>query len=100
MVTKTHKTLDDLHQLIGDIEGLFKGSAENAGEYAGEAGERICEGLASARERIADVEQSLRGGVKRGARTVNRYVHDSPWQSIGIASAAAFILGTLISRRD
>jgi ElaB/YqjD/DUF883 family membrane-anchored ribosome-binding protein len=100
MATTTEKTLDDLHKLIGDIEGLFKGAAGNAGECAGEAGERLFDGLASARERIADVEDSLRSGVKSGARAANRIVHGSPWQSIGIAAAAAFILGALVSRRD
>jgi ElaB/YqjD/DUF883 family membrane-anchored ribosome-binding protein len=100
MATTNEKTLDDLHKLIGDIESLFKGTAADAGECAGEAGERLFDGLASARERIADVEESLRSGVKSGVRTANRIVHRSPWQSIGIAAAAAFILGVMVSRRD
>jgi ElaB/YqjD/DUF883 family membrane-anchored ribosome-binding protein len=100
MAITTEKTLDDLHKLIGDIEGVFKGATGNASERFGEAGERLYSGLASARQRISDMEEALQGGVKRGAHTTDRFVHSSPWQSIGIASAAAFILGALLSRRD
>jgi ElaB/YqjD/DUF883 family membrane-anchored ribosome-binding protein len=97
MESGTERTLDDLHKLIGDVEALFKGAA---GSCAGEAGERLSAGLMHARERIAAVEDNLRGGVKRGARVADRYVHANPWQSIGIAAAAAFILGALVSRRE
>lgn len=100
MSSNTERTLNDLHKLIGDLEALFKGAADSTGEHVGEAGEKLSAGLAQARERISAVEDTLVGGAKRGARNADRLVHASPWQSIGVAAAAAFILGVMIGRRD
>ena len=100
MSSNTERTLNDLNKPVGDLEALLKGAAGAAAEQAGEAGEKLSAGLAQARERIEAVEDKLRDGVKHGARRADRYVHDNPWPAIGIAAAAAFLLGVLISRRD
>jgi ElaB/YqjD/DUF883 family membrane-anchored ribosome-binding protein len=100
MSSNTERTINDLNKLIGDLESLFKGAAGAAAEQAGEASEKLSEGLAHARERLEAVEDKLMGGVKQGARRADRYVRDNPWPAIGVAAAAAFLLGVLISRRN
>jgi len=89
MSSNTERTLHDLNKLIGDLESLLKGAAGAAAEQVGEAGEKLSAGLAEARERLEAVEDTVRDGVKHGARRANRYVQDNPWPAIGIAAAAA-----------
>lgn len=98
-MSNTERTLNDLNKLIGDIESLFKGAAGMAAEQVGEAGEKLSAGLAEARERLEAVEDKLKDGVRQGARRADRYVRDNPWPAIGIAAAAAFVFGLVLSRR-
>jgi ElaB/YqjD/DUF883 family membrane-anchored ribosome-binding protein len=66
----------------------------------GEAGEKLSARLAEARERLEAVEDRVMTDVKRSARGADRLVRDNPWPAIGIAAAAAFLLGVLLSRRN
>lgn len=100
MSSSTERTLNEINKLIGDLESLMKSAAGAAAEQAGEAGEMLSAGLAQARERIEAVEDKLKDGVKHGARRADRYVRDNPWPAIGVAAAAAFLLGVLLSRRN
>ncbi|MGE8611431.1 MAG: DUF883 family protein, partial [Achromobacter veterisilvae] len=36
---------------------------------------------------------------RKAARATDDYVHDNPWQAIGIAGVTGLLLGLLISRR-
>ena len=100
MSRNTERTLNELNKLVGDLEALLKGAAGAAAQQAGEAGEKLSAGLADARERLEAVEDNLVRNVKRNARRADRYVHDNPWPAIGVAAAAAFLLGVLLSRRN
>jgi ElaB/YqjD/DUF883 family membrane-anchored ribosome-binding protein len=100
MSSNTERTLNDLSRLIGDLEALLKGAAGAAAEQAGEAGEKLSARLAEARERLEAVEDRVVNDVKRSARGADRLVRDNPWPAIGIAAAAAFLLGVLLSRRN
>ena len=37
--------------------------------------------------------------TKQAARVADDYVHDKPWQAIGIAAGVGLIIGLLIGRR-
>jgi ElaB/YqjD/DUF883 family membrane-anchored ribosome-binding protein len=100
MSSNTERTLNDLSRLIGDLEALLKGAAGAAAGQAGEAGEKLSARLAEARERLEAVEDRVVSDVKRSARSADRLVRDNPWPAIGIAAAAAFLLGVLLSRRN
>jgi ElaB/YqjD/DUF883 family membrane-anchored ribosome-binding protein len=37
--------------------------------------------------------------ARDAARATDDYVHDNPWQAIGVAAAVGFLVGLVISRR-
>jgi len=91
------KLLHDLHKLTVELEKSVKGTA---GNWVGEAGDRMRAGLARTREKISAIEAEVRGSLQDGVDATDHYVRANPWQSVGIAAAVAFVVGALVSRRD
>jgi len=97
-VTK-EKLVADLKVLMADSEELLRASAGQAGEKLAAARERVQASLAGARVKLADTERVLRERGKAAARATDDYVHENPWQSVGIAALAGLVVGILIGRR-
>ena len=49
--------------------------------------------------RIRDVQNRLTETAKNMSTVTDDYVHDHPWQSIGIGVAIGFAIGLLMNRR-
>ena len=55
--------------------------------------------LAAASETVADATHEAQRRARESAARVNDYAHASPWQAAGIAAAAGFVIGVLLSRK-
>ena len=97
-VTKD-KLVADLKVVVADAEELLRATASQAGEKVSAARERIQASLATAKVKLIDAERVLLDKTKQAARATDQYVHENPWQAVGIAAAAGLVLGILISRR-
>lgn len=95
----TDKIVDDLKSLISDAEELLKLTADQQGSKLDDLRARINNRVAIARDRLLDAEAALVDSGKKAARATDDYVHDHPWQSVGVAAGVAFLLGLLVSRR-
>ncbi|CAM9493020.1 unnamed protein product [Phaeothamnion confervicola] len=93
------KLVTDLKVLIGDTEEMLKATAGQAGEKIAVARERIQASLAVYKDRLIDAERALREKTKEAAKATDEYVHDHPWQAVGVAAGIGFLLGLLVSRR-
>jgi ElaB/YqjD/DUF883 family membrane-anchored ribosome-binding protein len=92
-------TLKDISTMIEDVERLFQRVASEGGQCAGESVDHLRESLGSIRERFTKLEHRVQHQVRRRMRETNRYVHENPWQTIGVAAAVAYVLGALTARR-
>ncbi len=103
MSTTTHpskdKLVDDLRLLISDAEELLKLTADQQGGKLDDLRTRINSRVAVAKDRLADAEAAIVESGRKAARATDDYVHENPWQSIGVAAGVAFLLGLLVSRR-
>ena len=93
------KLVTDLKVVIADAEDLLKATASHAGEKAAAARLKIQDSIDSAKEKLANLSEVGVYKAKAAARATDDYVHDNPWQSVGIAAVAGVVLGLLISRR-
>ncbi len=89
----------DLKSLVADAEELLKLTAGQTGDKLGDVRGRMGERLAAAKERISEAEAAIIDSGKKAARATDDYVHENPWQSLGIAAGVAFLLGLLSGRR-
>ena len=103
----TDTTMDDarnqlmaeLRAVIADAEELLKATTGVTGERIAAARASAEDSLKSARQRLAELDDSVATQAKEAARTVDQYVHEHPWQTAGIAALAGLLLGVSVSRR-
>ncbi|CAG0124213.1 putative protein YqjD [Rhodocyclaceae bacterium] len=97
--TSKDKLVEDLRMVVADAEELLKATASQTGERIAAARARAGESLQVAKARLDDAQAAVVERTKVAARATDDYVHDNPWQAIGIAATVGLILGALISRR-
>lgn len=93
------KLAEDMKAVISDTEELLKATAGQAGEKIQSARAHVEETLRSAKARMEDLEHIAVEKVKDAAKATDKYVHDNPWPSIGIAAGVGLIVGWLLGRK-
>jgi ElaB/YqjD/DUF883 family membrane-anchored ribosome-binding protein len=96
----SERVLEDLHAVVGELEGVIKSAAGAAGECTHGAEQGLKDRIEGARDRISDIEGTARKLMRRGLRTADRYARDNVWQSLGAVAAVAFLAGLLVGRRN
>jgi len=97
--TQRAKLAADLKNVIHDAEELLKLSAGEAGAEVTEMRERIRARLLNAKDSLLDLQHSAVERAKEAGRKADDYVHDHPWQSVGLAAGVGVLVGLLIGRR-
>lgn len=90
----------EFHNFISDIEDLITSMTPLTGEELARAKERLSERVAAARESIAAVGDEVADRARKTARDTNHYVHEHPWQAVGIGAALGLLIGVLVARRS
>jgi ElaB/YqjD/DUF883 family membrane-anchored ribosome-binding protein len=98
-VTKD-KLVADLKVVVEDAEELLKLTAGQVGEKATELRGKLQEKLKDAKVRLAEAEKLVIDKTKQAAKATDHFVHEHPWEAMGIAAGIGLIIGLLISRRD
>lgn len=93
------KLISDMRVVIGDAEEILRATAGAAGEKMGEMRQKIEVSLRDARARLADAEAVVVDKAKAACNATDDFVHDHPWQAVGVAAAVGLALGVLIGRR-
>lgn len=91
--------IDSVKTSLDEAEKLLRDAAEASGDKAAELRESALLSLKRTREALYDTQDALVERGRRAARVTDDYVHDNPWQAIGMAGLAGVLIGALISRR-
>jgi ElaB/YqjD/DUF883 family membrane-anchored ribosome-binding protein len=89
----------DFRDVMHDIESLLATGADKAGGEADALRARIRERMEAAKVRVADVQREAVDGARRAAHATDSFVHEHPWQAVGVAAAIGVVFGVLIARR-
>jgi ElaB/YqjD/DUF883 family membrane-anchored ribosome-binding protein len=60
---------------------------------------KVGESLAVAKVKMTEAEQAALVKAKAAAEATDTYVHENPWQAVGIAAGVGLVIGLLIGRR-
>lgn len=93
------KFMSDIKTVLADAEDLFKQAASATGERATELREKALAQLRQAKDKAADVQVVVVEKGKAAARVTDDYVHEHPWQSLGVAAGLGFVIGLLLNRK-
>ena len=91
--------LNDFKALVADAEALLDATANQGGEAVAQIRAQAQDSLAQAKTNLMDVQDELAAKAKAVAADADAYVHEKPWQSVGIAAGLGLLIGLLISRR-
>ena len=89
----------DVRAVVDDAEALLRHVVRDAGEGYDDARSRLERSLKSARVQIETMEHAVVERARKAGRATDEYVHQHPWQSIGIGAGVGLLLGMLITRR-
>ncbi|NYT76202.1 DUF883 family protein [Alcaligenaceae bacterium] len=97
--TSEEEFIDSVKTSLDEAEKLLRDAAEASGDKATEMRENAMLALRRTREALYDTQDAVFERGRHAARVTDDYVHDNPWQAIGMAGLAGVLIGALISRR-
>lgn len=94
-VTK-EKLLQDLNAVVAETEQLLRDTAAVSGEKAAAWRVGVEQNLKAAKEKIGEIEQAVIEKAKATAEATDGYVHEKPWQAIGITAGVGVLVGLAV----
>ena len=93
------RLVDDVAAVLAEAEEMLKRAATETGDKARDLRSQVETKLLRAKLRLQEIEGEAVDRAKAAARATDDYVHDHPWQAIGIAAAIGVAVGLLMNRR-
>lgn len=98
-VAQREKLMNDLKVVIADAEELLKMTASEVGDKAAALRTRMQARLEQAKSDLLHLQELTVVKAKEVGQATDHYVRDNPWQAVGLAAGAGFLIGLLVSRR-
>lgn len=95
----TDQLVADLKTVMEDAEALLKATSSLTGDKIQEVRARAEESLRQAKVRLSEAEEEAMRRAREIANAADEYVHENPWQSVGIAAGIGLVVGLLLARR-
>lgn len=91
--------VDDFAAVLSEAEDMLKRASNETGDRARDLRAQVEAKLLAAKLRLQEVQGDAVDRARDAARATDDYVHDNPWQAVGVAAAVGFVVGMLMTRR-
>ena len=91
-----HKLLADFNAVVHEADQLLKFVADEGGDKASALRTKVERNLNTAKERLRDLEDAVMEKTRATARATDEYVHENPWQTVGVAAGLSALIGVAI----
>ena len=88
----------EFKSFLTDIEELIKTTTSMTSEDVARVRGEINARIKAARESIKESGDDVSGRARDTAKQANKYVHEQPWQAIGVGALVGLFLGLLARR--
>ncbi|RZI82191.1 MAG: DUF883 domain-containing protein [Rubrivivax sp.] len=99
MATDNVQLKQDLENVLHEVQTLLHNVGDQSTEKALALRSRVNQALAAAQTRLVGIGVDARDRAKQAAVVTDEYVHEKPWQAIGIGAAVGVLVGVLAARR-
>jgi ElaB/YqjD/DUF883 family membrane-anchored ribosome-binding protein len=93
------RLVDDVAAVLAEAEEMLKRASVETGDKARDLRSQVETQLLRAKLKLQEIEGEAIDHAKAAACATDDYVHDHPWQAVGFAAAAGFVVGLLMNRR-
>lgn len=90
----------EIKSLIADVEDLVARISDLKDDDVARVRNKVLRAVDTAKESLAESADNVRRQAQRVVTTADDYVHDNPWQAIGVAALVGAVVGILASRRS
>ena len=90
---------DEIKSLIADVEDLVARIADLKDADISRMRKKVVRAVDAAKESVVERADNLRRQAQQAVTTADDYVHDNPWQAVGIAAAVGALVGIIAIRR-
>jgi ElaB/YqjD/DUF883 family membrane-anchored ribosome-binding protein len=90
------KLLADFNAFVTEADQLLKFVTDEGGDKANALRHKVEKNLNAAKERLRGLEDAVMERTKATARATDEYVHENPWQTVGIAAGLSIVFGVVI----
>lgn len=97
--SSVNHAMNDVKDALRETEDLLEQAASATAEQASSLYARVARNLGQTKTRLVEMESQAVDKARYAAKATDTYVHDHPWQAIGVGVAVGVLLGMLISRR-
>jgi ElaB/YqjD/DUF883 family membrane-anchored ribosome-binding protein len=91
--------VDDFAAVLSEAEDMLKRASNETGDRARDLRAQVEAKLLAAKLRLQEMQGDAVDRARDAARATDDYVHDNPWQAVGVAAAVGFVVGMLMTRR-
>ncbi len=90
----------EIRNLIADVEDLVARIADLKDADVARVRSKVLKAVDAAKEGLVDRADTLRRQARQAVASADDYVHDRPWQAVGIAAVVGAVVGILATRRS
>lgn len=89
----------EVRNFLADIEDLVKATTSLTGEDLARAKAKLAERVAATKVSLEKMAGTIADGTRHAAQATDGFVHERPWQAVGIGAALGVLLGFVLARR-
>lgn len=90
------ETSVEFKNFVSDVEEVVKRVANVSDADVARVREKISSALSSTTSTLADGAETVKVQARQAAKYTDEYVHERPWQAVGIGAGVAALLGLSI----
>jgi ElaB/YqjD/DUF883 family membrane-anchored ribosome-binding protein len=91
--------IQDIKDVVTNAEELLAATDSQTGDKISSIRAKLKLNLGVARKNLMEMESIVKEKAKATAESTDKYVHENPWKSIGIATGVGLVIGILLNRK-